>query len=491
MVIKQKITKVWMGFVTVVLLVLMAGVVAFAQDEVYEENTEYDPITIRFDTGGGSEIADQEISRYGSPTRPEDPTKEGYRFVGWFVGAKEEEEFDFNESYSSDTTAYARWEEIEYIYVNFMGASEGYFDRQKLEAGVDKPTVPEDNPIGYDAVFDGWYADAECTIPFDFDATYTEDTVVYAKWIEYEVKVEKIEGVYTAVVFPETAESDVTSYQWYGLEGNNWEPIEGATEKTFSAGQSNGMYYCEVTFAGITSPLPSQDIEYIKTYFLTMVFPTYTSKVPVDEGKSFTQSYPGVDYSDISKAHHTFLGWYRSDDEGQTFDATEFDFSQAINEHITIYSRFEIDKHKVTYKADGVIVDEILVPHGSDATAPSIPAKDGYTAVWDNDGTVINGDRTINAVYTLIQTPGGNGSTEDTSEDTSEDSSKDDNNANNNNANNNNANNNNANSNNSLGNNFADGNLGVTGIVGWIMIAVAGICVVSVGVLLYSKKKEC
>ena len=33
--------------------------------------------------------------------------------------------------------------------------------------------------------FAGWYADAECTAPFDFDQPIREDTVIYAKWTDW------------------------------------------------------------------------------------------------------------------------------------------------------------------------------------------------------------------------------------------------------------------------------------------------------------------
>ena len=193
---------------------------------------------------------------------------------------------------------------------------------------------------------------------------------------------------------------------------------------------------------------------------------------------------------------YTFLGWYRSDDEGVTFEDETFDFSQVINEHLTIYSRFEIDQFKVTYKVDGRVVKEEMVPYGSDSTAPQIPAKEGYTATWDNDGTAIKSERTINAVYTLIQTPSEDGSEEDSSEevseeaseDSSEDGSVDDNSSS---VDNNNVNNNNVNNNYSSDNNKVDGNLGMTGIVWGVLSTVAIICLACMGVLIYSKKREC
>lgn len=57
--------------------------------------------------------------------------------------------------------------------------------------------------------------------------------------------------------------------------------------------------------------------------------------------------------------------------------------------------------YTVTYVADGVTVDTYTVEAGTDCPAiPKIPAKVGYAAAWDHDGTNITADTTITAVYT-------------------------------------------------------------------------------------------
>ena len=58
----------------------------------------------------------------------------------------------------------------------------------------------------------------------------------------------------------------------------------------------------------------------------------------------------------------------------------------------------------VTYKADGEIVDTVEVEYDSDASAPAIPEKKGYTQTdpsWDKDGVNITEDTEINAVYII------------------------------------------------------------------------------------------
>ncbi len=62
------------------------------------------------------------------------------------------------------------------------------------------------------------------------------------------------------------------------------------------------------------------------------------------------------------------------------------------------------DTHTVTYIIDGEVVSTQEVAHGSDAVAPEIPGKFGYTQIppqWSSDGKNITADITIEAEYTL------------------------------------------------------------------------------------------
>ena len=65
--------------------------------------------TITFDSNGGSEIRSRRVGENGNVIRPEDPVREGYTFVGWYLG---DEAFDFATEITSDLTLTAHWEEI-------------------------------------------------------------------------------------------------------------------------------------------------------------------------------------------------------------------------------------------------------------------------------------------------------------------------------------------------------------------------------------------
>ena len=64
---------------------------------------------VSFDTAGAGSINSQEITSGSTAIRPDDPTKEGYTFVGWYLG---DSEYDFSTPVTGPITLVAHWEEI-------------------------------------------------------------------------------------------------------------------------------------------------------------------------------------------------------------------------------------------------------------------------------------------------------------------------------------------------------------------------------------------
>ncbi len=61
---------------------------------------------ITFNTDGGSNVASLVVKKDGTIKKPEDPTKEGYSFAGWYYNDKL---FDFNTKITEDMILEARW----------------------------------------------------------------------------------------------------------------------------------------------------------------------------------------------------------------------------------------------------------------------------------------------------------------------------------------------------------------------------------------------
>lgn len=72
-----------------------------------------DPVYVRFESNGGSAVEKQKVQKGSVATEPDDPTKSGYTFYGWYADENfTGKEFDFGKTAVSETmTLYAKWVE--------------------------------------------------------------------------------------------------------------------------------------------------------------------------------------------------------------------------------------------------------------------------------------------------------------------------------------------------------------------------------------------
>lgn len=161
------------------------------------------------------------------------PKKQNYIFKGWFADGKK---WDFETStVDGETILKAQWEEVYADYevtfkLNYDGAADVV---RTTENGL--AVYEPDEREGY--TFNGWWygtvKDGKLTLTERFDATVrlTEDTTLYADWID-ETKIIK-----------------VLSTPQISREANTflWQPIEGATKYTVQVRQGNEVLNTYVT----------------------------------------------------------------------------------------------------------------------------------------------------------------------------------------------------------------------------------------------------
>ena len=146
-----------------------------------------DGYLVTFNSNGGSVVAPIQTGLSKTIDKPEDPKKDGYEFVGWYLDG---EKFDFNTEITENITLRAEYQEEEEIYYTLSFDSLG---GDKIEEKiVQENAVLEDVPIpvweGYE--FIGWYYYNK---KFDFSEPITKDMVFVAKY-------KKQEEVKTSVV---------------------------------------------------------------------------------------------------------------------------------------------------------------------------------------------------------------------------------------------------------------------------------------------------
>lgn len=77
-----------------------------SSDPTPEEDVYY---TVKFDSNGGNAIPDQSVLSGSRAVQPEDPEKDGFIFVGWYLNSDLTVVYSFNTAVMSDLTLYARW----------------------------------------------------------------------------------------------------------------------------------------------------------------------------------------------------------------------------------------------------------------------------------------------------------------------------------------------------------------------------------------------
>lgn len=149
--------------------------------------------TVTFQSEGGSEVASQ-IRANTPATRPADPTKEGYTFIGWYNG---ESEWDFETPVTADLTLTAKWQINQYtITFDTAGGSEVPSITQDYGTAITPPAAP--TRTGY--TFAGWDREIPTAMP-------AENMTITARWQVNQ---------YTITFKPENGGQDIVIKQDYG-----------------------------------------------------------------------------------------------------------------------------------------------------------------------------------------------------------------------------------------------------------------------------------
>ncbi|MBQ2062675.1 MAG: InlB B-repeat-containing protein [Oscillospiraceae bacterium] len=142
-------------------------------------------VTVIFDSDGGSDVPSQTVTSGETIVRPDDPTREGYRFLGWSL---DDAPFDFSTPIESNLILTALWEEEIVIpepqtFTVIFEVNGGSAVAQQTVTENETAVRPTD-PVRAGYTFSGWFSDAGLINPFDFSAPVTADAIAFAKWTQ-------------------------------------------------------------------------------------------------------------------------------------------------------------------------------------------------------------------------------------------------------------------------------------------------------------------
>ena len=138
---------------------------------------------VSFESNGGSAVSGESVTYGTLVTEPNEPTRTGYTFSGWFADENLTSSWDFSADTMgpADVTLYAGWT-INTYTVSYDSNGGSSISDETLEYNdlVTQPSAP--TKAGY--TFSGWYADESLTSVwnFDSDSVGTSDFTLYAKW---------------------------------------------------------------------------------------------------------------------------------------------------------------------------------------------------------------------------------------------------------------------------------------------------------------------
>lgn len=353
-----------------------------------------DEYVIKFNNNFDGTVIKVTVRAGETVTLPEEPTRPGYKFVGWYLSYKADakEAFDPTAPIYADITVYAKWEEnISERIVVFHFMDNVTADKTitvQNGATLEKPADPV-YPDGT-KVFTGWYLDQQCTKAYDFTQNVTSSFDLYAGW-----KVSKATITFDLNYTGAAEASKVV----VDIDAAMTKPADPTREHFVFLGwfdRSVGG-----TLFDFTKPIEGdatlyahwEESEFLVSFDLNGA--TTTSETSVYGQKNGSvEAFASTLAESMSYPGHDFKGWYltkldANSDEDATAGKTPADLS-SITSAMTVYAGWALSTYTVSfdlgYEGAPAAPASQSVKFGKTATAPEAPVREGYLfAGWFSD----------------------------------------------------------------------------------------------------------
>lgn len=106
--------------------------------EISGDGEQKNQYTVVFDSQGGSQVAEQKVEEGKQASQPQNPTKEGYQFDGWYTDKAFSVKYDFSSPVGSNLTLYAKWTKIPVPVVPEQKVTDIKFNSNKYQIASGK-----------------------------------------------------------------------------------------------------------------------------------------------------------------------------------------------------------------------------------------------------------------------------------------------------------------------------------------------------------------
>lgn len=281
---------------------------------------------------------------------PEQIYKGGYVFKGWYTDeiCSEENKFKFGrQTITADTILYAKWDTFCPTISFSSNIAGGALESVKVNYNEVFARPGDPTLEGY--TFDGFYANEELTIPFDFSKAITKDTTIYLKW--------NINS-YT-VTFDPDGGSIVSGKNQVTVKYNSL--IEAPVCSKVGA-EFAGWYIDKdrtVLFDFANDKVKGNMTLYAKwaNNLLTVKFESGCD-IKIDDRKINYNTTLGVNFPSVDREGYKLIGWYKEESfKNKVTDATIFNdsnFENLSTEKVTtLYTKWSPITYTVSYNPNG------------------------------------------------------------------------------------------------------------------------------------------
>ncbi|MDE6104225.1 MAG: InlB B-repeat-containing protein, partial [Clostridia bacterium] len=263
---------------------------------------------ITFVTNNGSEVPTQYAKDGNTTPRPEDPTREGFTFLGWY-DASYSTAYDFDTPVTQDVTLYAKWQatssSAEMVTITLNYNYDSKTESVEIAKGATLPLANQ-QPEREDWNFAGWYKDSACTQLFNLTESLTADITLYAKWSKDPVQ-----------------PADGTGIDFSKIPNNASGGVSGS---------DNFVFNDTINIGSVTAPVqpvqPAGSEDQYTVTFNSNGGSAVAAQSVVSKGKVVLPTAP-------EKSGNMFCGWYSDSDLTNAYD-----FDTAVTTNLTLYAKW-------------------------------------------------------------------------------------------------------------------------------------------------------
>lgn len=348
-------------------------------NKVFYAKWDPESYTVTFNTNGGSAVDDQTIEYNGTATKPEQPTRTGYTFVGWYKDGTETP-FDFSTPITENLTLTAKWKATEYTitYGNVEDGEVSSGDNYTVEAKV---TFSAAARAGYTLT---WRLTNAAGNDVTSTAGLTGNITVWAVWTAKSIIVTlnsngadegtadpPSDAVYDGtMVLPIPTRAGYTFDGWYTEDGTEW-----TAEKllTIQNGVINADDELTLTLTAKWSP---------REYSISYVLGGGANAAGNPSG--YTIESDTITLGAPTREGYTFAGWYDAEENGNLVTQ----IAAGSKGNITLYAAWQANSFEVDFVANGGTLDgadtQKVTAGGTVAYAE--PVRENYLFVgWFTD----------------------------------------------------------------------------------------------------------